>query len=204
MAPATCRRGWLRNVPLCIEPVPADLLSWAVAKPNIGHLNPPFLQPYDVVYHGGDTWVLEMFLDASRLDKMANLPGDVTSFWPVSFKKVLDPALWDGVVPFKFLSSNSRMAMAHYEFLKANCKRLHGIDMGEAQVRVVLTICRTAFTKALLLHRVIIDCAADGVMFRMPITPEFYDAFMVQEAQLTVNTLVSNGLPEVAESECQC
>jgi hypothetical protein len=121
--------------------------------------------------------VFEMFLDASRLNQMANLLGDVTTLSPVTLKSQFDPHLWGGVVPFKLVTRNSRVAMAHYEFAKDNCKRLHETDKGDAKVRVVLTISNYAFTKALLQRRVIIDCTADGVVFRTPMTPEFYDAF---------------------------
>jgi hypothetical protein len=180
--------------PLLVEPVPADLMSWAVHKLNIGGLKPPFLRAGDVVYHGGDYCVFEMFLDASRLRQMANLLGDVTTLLPVPLTGRFDPHLWGGVVPFKLVTRNSMVAMAHYEVAKDNRKRLHDIDMGDAKVRVVLTISSSAFTKALLQGRAIIDSSADGVIFVKPITAEFYDDFTFQEQQITVVTPVSTEL----------
>jgi hypothetical protein len=184
--------------PLCVEQVPGDMMRWDMrAKPSNGQLNPPFLRPDDVVYHGGDHCVFEMFLDASRLTQMNNLSGTVTTISPVTLKSRFDPHLWGGVVPFKLVTPNSRVAMAHYEFAKANCKRLHDTGMGDPMVRVVLTISNYAFTKALLQHRVLFDCTADGVMFRKPIIPEFYDDINLEEKALSVNTIVSNELPRL-------
>jgi hypothetical protein len=141
--------------------------------------------------------VFEMFLDASRLNQMDNLLGDVTTISPVPLKSRFDPHLWGGFVPFKLVTPNSRVAMAHYEFEKANRKRLHETDMGDPKVRVLLNIATHAFTKALLQHRVIVDCTADGVMFSKPIIPEFYDAVTFVEVPFSVNTLVSNELPRL-------
>jgi hypothetical protein len=174
-----------RSTPLCLEPIPLDLMrQTAMQQPSIGHLNPPFMRRDDVTYHAGESWVLEMFLDASRLKQMANLLGDVTTIAPVRLNSRLDPHLWGGVVPFKFITRNSRVAMAHYEFSKANCKRLHGTDMGDAQVRVVLTISDIAVLKALVQRSAIFDLKVDGIMFLNPITPEYYDDFKIQETQV--------------------
>jgi hypothetical protein len=172
------------------ELVPADLMTWAVTKPNIGHLNPPFLRAQDVRYYGADHLLFEMFMDVGSLNQNAN--------FAIPLKRLLDPSLWSGVVPFKFVTRNSWVAMAHYEFARANIIRLDGIDIGDAKVRVVLTISSSAFTKALLQGIVDLDFTVDGVIFVGPMTTELHDGCTLLETQVTVNTLVANELPEVA------
>ena len=181
--------------PLLVEPVPAALLIWPVHGFVLGPLKPPFLRPGDVVYQGENQCVFEMFLDASRVRQMANGLGDVTTLLPVPLTGRFDPHLWGGVVPFKLVTRNSLVAMAHYEVAKGNMKTVRDVDMGDAQVRVVLTISSSALAKAVLQGRAIYDSSADGVLFVKPATPEFYEDFTLQELQIAVVTPAAPAAP---------